>query len=93
MNLRRNKMKRTAAACLAILLLPLTAAQAENWKNKVTKPGTSVTQWGAVRCVAGNCWCRSKRKTFTPGETCQCGSAPGVLKYEGQIGKGMGQCS
>jgi hypothetical protein len=88
-------MKRTAIACLAILVLPLATAQADNWKNKVTKPGTSVTQWGAVRCLVsqGNCWCRSKRKTFTPGEACQCGSASGVLKYEGQINQGTGPCS
>ena len=86
-------MRKILLACLAIVI-PLGAAHAESWKNKVTKPGASVTQWGAIRCLGSekNCWCLSKRKVFTPGQTCRCGSDNGVLKYEGQINQGVGPC-
>jgi hypothetical protein len=86
-------MKKIVLACLAIAI-PLGAAQAENWKNKITKPETSVTHSGAIRCFSSekNCWCLSKRKTATPGEACQCGAASGVLKYQGQINQGVGSC-
>ena len=84
-------MKRIALACLAIVV-PFASAYAENWQNKVMKPSTSMTIRGRVVCLAStNCWCTSKRKTPTPGESCACGDASGVLKYEGQV-KGVAYC-
>ena len=77
--------------CLTALI-PLSAAAAENWNNKVMKPSSSMTVRGRVVCLSSaNCWCTSKRKTLTPGESCACGSASGVLKYQAQVG-GVASC-
>jgi hypothetical protein len=85
-------MNRALLLCAAILI-PLGTAQAENWKNKTMKP-PAVAATGAVVCLSNaNCWCRSKHKTFTPGETCQCGPASGVLKRQGQISQGVPSCN
>ena len=84
-------MKKIVLACLAIVI-PLGAAYAENWQNKVMKPSTSMTIRGRVVCLSSaNCWCNSKHKTLLPGESCSCGSTSGVLKYEGQV-KGVAYC-
>jgi hypothetical protein len=85
-------MSRIGLALLAIILW-LGPAGADNWQNKITKPPTSVTHTGRAVCLtAVNCWCYSKRKTFTPGEPCQCGSADGALKYEGQLNNSAAPC-
>lgn len=60
-------MKKIVLACLAIVI-PLGAAYAENWQNKVMKPSTSRTIRGSVACLSSaNCWCNSKHKTLLPG--------------------------
>jgi hypothetical protein len=83
-------MNRVLLLCAAILI-PLGAAQAENWKNKITKP-PAVAATGAVVCLtSANCWCRSKRKTVTLGDSCACGAASGVLKYAVQVA-GVAYC-
>lgn len=84
-------MRKIALACLAIVIPP-GMAYAENWQNKVMKPSTSMTIRGRVVCLAStNCWCTSKRKTLTAGESSACGDASGVLKYEAQV-KGVASC-
>jgi hypothetical protein len=85
-------MKRVLLICLAILI-PSAAAHAENWKNKITQPPLSASQRGIPVCLSNaNCWCRSKRKTFTSGESCACGSTDGMLVYERQIPAGVAAC-
>ena len=84
-------MNRVLLLCAAILI-PLGTVQADNWKNKTLKPSPSATIRGRVVCLSSaNCWCNSKRKTFTAGKSCACGSASGVLKYEAQVA-GLAYC-